>query len=129
MKNWFLKIRNRVNGYQIAIYDDGTVYGNEKGYKILQLTASAMEQIRALVHDDLGMIKKYGYDVQSDGVYNAKFWDNSNQKRSLKIRGWYSAYEVRDIVFTSENEAFRFIDSEEYGSLLDEVYAGDSNSD
>lgn len=124
MKNWYLKLRNRVNGYQIAIYPDGTVYGDAKGEKILRLSPSAMEQIRSLVQEDIGMIKKYGYDVQSDGIYNAKFWDDSHHNRSLKVRGWYSAPVVRDIVFSSENVEKRYLDGECYSSILDIFYEG-----
>lgn len=124
MKNWYLKLRNRVNGYQIAIYPDGTVYGDAKGEKILRLSSLAMEQIRSLVQEDIGMIKKYGYDVQSDGIYNAKFWDDSHHKRSLKVRGWHSAPEVRDIVFSSDNEEERYLDCDYYGLILDNFYEG-----
>ena len=122
-KNWLIKLKNPLNQYQICVYEDGRVYANERNQKICLLTDSAIAEIRALIDEDLGIIKNYGYHVQDNDGYIARFWDSSNKKRNLKVKGWRGALEVRRIIFRTSNFKRLFITEDELIAIAELFFA------
>lgn len=128
-KNWLIKIQNPRTKYVISVYPDGTIYGNEFGRRIGVLTDDATAEIRSLIHEDLGVLKLYGgYNCQNLDGFIVKFWDNSNKKRNLKIKGWRYGEDVIRIIFKEPNFKRLFMSNDEVISILEAFY-GEEYSD
>ena len=123
MKHWLIKIQNPRTKYTISVYPDGTTYGNDSGCKICVLNDDAITQIRDLIHEDIGILKSYGsYDVQNLDGFTVKFWDSSNKKRNLKIKGWHYGEAVLKFIFNESNFKLWFMDDDEIISVLKSFY-------
>lgn len=120
---WFIKIQNPTSRYQITLYDDGRVYGQEKNQKICVLTDSTMAEIRELVELDLPVIRSYGYHVHEKDGFIVKFWDNCSSKRRLKVRGWRWAQQVVRMIFKKDNYKRLFICEDDLIFIAEQIYA------
>lgn len=127
--HWLIKIQNPRTKYTLSVFPDGTIYGNERGHKVCVLTDAAIDEIQALVHEDLSIIKNYGYDVQDSTGLIIKFWDNSNKRRELKVKGWRYAEDVMRAIFNESNIDKAFGGRDDLISVLEAFYGGDSNEE
>ena len=130
MANWLLKIQHPRTKYVISVYPDGNIYGNEYGCRVGVLIDDAIAQIRALIHEDLGVLKLYGgYDHQNSDGFTVKFWDSSNKKRNLKIKGWRYGEDVIRIIFKESNFKRLFMSKDEVISVLESFYGEEYSDD
>ena len=120
--HWLIKIQNPRTKYTLSVYPDGTIYGNERGHKVSVLTDAAIDEIQALVHEDLSIIKNYGYDVQDSTGLIVRFWDKSQKKRQLKVKGWRYAEDVMRVIFTESNIDKAFGGRDDLISVLETFY-------
>ena len=120
--HWLIKIQNPRTKCMLSVYPDGTIYGNERGHKVCLLTDDAIAKIQALVHEDLSIIKNYGYDVQDSTGLIVRFWDKSQKKRQLKVKGWHYAEDVMRVIFTESNIDKAFGGRDDLISVLETFY-------
>ena len=120
--HWLIKIQNPRTKCMLSVYPDGTIYGNERGHKVCLLTDDAIAKIQALVHEDLSIIKNYGYDVQDSTGLIVRFWDKSQKKRQLKVKGWHYAEDVMRVIFTESNIDKAFGGKDDLISVLEAFY-------
>ena len=120
--HWLIKIQNPRTKYTLSVFSDGTIYGNERGHKVCVLTDAAIDEIQALVHEDLSIIKNYGYDVQDSTGLIVRFWDKSQKKRQLKVKGWRYAEDVMRVIFTESNIDKAFGGRDDLISVLETFY-------
>ena len=120
--HWLIKIQNPRTKCMLSVYPDGTIYGNERGHKVCVLTDAAIDEIQALVHEDLSIIKNYGYDVQDSTGLIVRFWDKSQKKRQLKVKGWRYAEDVMRVIFTESNIDKAFGGRDDLISVLETFY-------
>ncbi len=120
--HWLIKIQNPRTKCMLSVYPDGTIYGNERGHKVCVLTDAAIDEIQALVHEDLSIIKNYGYDVQDSTGLIVRFWDKSQKKRQLKVKGWHYAEDVMRVIFTESNIDKAFGGKDDLISVLEAFY-------
>ncbi len=122
-KNWYIKVQNPTSRYQITLYEDGRVFGQEKNQKICVLNDSVIAEIRELVELDLPIIRSYGYHVQEHDGFIVKFWNNASSKDRLKVRGWRFAQQVVRMIFKKDNFKRLFVREDDLIAIAEEIYA------
>lgn len=87
MKQWFISLENKELDLKVSVYEDGTVYGKERGQKIGILNTNAMEELNYIIKDNLGDFRKLGYHNYKDNQFILRINDTVKH-RTLKIIGW-----------------------------------------
>ncbi len=110
MKQWFIQIENKVNHTRITIYENGLVYGPEKGQKLYILKEETMEKIKVIINSQSHITKG-----QANGYYNYKrnslllrINTNTRKYKQVKIVGWDNIEEILDIIKDSNNHIKEF---------------------
>lgn len=107
MKQWFIQIENKGNHEKISVYEDGQVYGTEKGQKLCILKKEVIEQIKQMINYQAHMTKG-----QTNGYYNYKrnslllrINTNTRKYKLVKIVGWDNIEDILCIIKDPSNHA------------------------
>lgn len=110
MKQWFIQIENKGNHEKLSVYEDGTVYGTEKGQKLCILKQEVIEQIKQIINYQAHMTK-----CQAKGYYNyrrnsllLRINTNTRKYKIVKIAGWDNIEDILDMIKDSNNHIKEF---------------------
>lgn len=87
MNKWFISLENKELDLKVSIYEDGTIYGKERGQILGILNANSMEELNFIINDNLGEFRRLGYYNYKDNQYVLRINDTVKH-RTLKIKGW-----------------------------------------
>jgi hypothetical protein len=85
MNKWLIQFGD--NKSKITIYDNGKVYGSERGYVIGLLSEKALNEIEEYINTNIYYFKKLKYYNGHVNNMLLKIHDNSRKHRIIKIVG------------------------------------------
>lgn len=103
MKLWFIEILNKQNDLKLTIYEDGSVYGKERGLKYGVLVSSAMEELFSIINENMYMFRKLKYYKENVNPFILKVNDTCKQHRTIKIVGWSQMPRIMKVVSNKSN--------------------------
>jgi len=109
MRKWFIEITCKTDDdFKITIYNDGSVYGIERGKKLVTLNSNAMAELEFIINESLGEFRKLGYHNYHNNPLVLKIND-INKNKIHKIVGWPPVSDIMKILLNKSNfTPFRF---------------------
>lgn len=121
-EQWFIQIENKDNHQRLTVYDDGLVYGTERGQIIAKLTSDTVDKLKGILN---GKLDERGNQFNERTIYNRtnyihffkvkiynKYYhnnlilrirDNSRKRRPIKVVGWYVTSNLLSIIKNPKN--------------------------
>lgn len=121
-KQWFIQIENKDNHQRTSVYDDGLVYGTERGQIVTTLKPETINRLKGILtgkFDERGnnfnertIIKRTNYMYFFKTNIYTRYYDNnlilrvrdnSRKHRSITVVGWYVTNNLLSIIYNSKN--------------------------
>ena len=119
---WFIQIENKDNHQRISVYDNGLVYGTERGQKIATLKQKTVNRLKGILTgklDERGnpfnkestrsrinylyFFKRNPYQKFNHNNLILRIRDDSRKQRNIKIVGWYITANLLSIIKNPKN--------------------------
>ena len=121
-EQWFVQIENKDNHQRLTVYDDGLVYGTERGQIIAKLTSDTVDKLKGILNgklDERGnqfnertisnrtnymhffKVKIYNKYYHNNLILRIR--DNSRKHRPIKVVGWYVTSNLISIIKNPKN--------------------------
>lgn len=119
---WFIQIENKDNHQRLTVYEDGLVYGTQRGQIITTLTPDTVNKLKGILNgklDERGnrftestisnrtnymhffKVKIYTKYYHSNLILRIR--DNSRKHRPIKVVGWYVTNNLLSIIKNPKN--------------------------
>ncbi len=102
MKQWFISVENKELDLKVSIYEDGTVYGKERGQEIGILNTNSMEELNYIINDNLGEFRRLGYHNYKDNQFILRINDTIRHQVH-KIKGWGQISCIIRVLYNKRN--------------------------
>lgn len=121
-EQWFVQIENKDNHQRLTVYDNGLVYGTERGQIIAKLTSYTVDKLKGILNgklDERGnqfnertisnrtnymhffKVKIYNKYYHNNLILRIR--DNSRKHRPIKVVGWYVTSNLISIIKNPKN--------------------------
>ena len=119
---WFIQIENKDNHQRISVYDNGLVYGTERGQVISTLKPETVNRLKGILTgklDERGnafneitiasktnhlyFFKRNPYQKFNHNNLILRIRDDSRKQRNIKIVGWYITANLLSIIKNPKN--------------------------
>lgn len=121
-EQWFVQIENKDNHQRLTVYDNGLVYGTERGQIIAKLTSDTVDKLKGILNgklDERGnqfnertisnrtnymhffKVKIYNKYYHNNLILRIR--DNSRKHRPIKVVGWYVTSNLISIIKNPKN--------------------------
>lgn len=121
-EQWFIQIENKDNHQRLTVYDNGLVYGTERGQIIAKLTSDTVNKLKGILNgklDERGnqfnertisnrtnymhffKVKIYNKYYHNNLILRIR--DNSRKHRPIKVVGWYVTSNLLSIIKNPKN--------------------------
>lgn len=119
---WFIQIENKDNHQRISVYDNGLVYGSERGQVISTLKPETVNRLKGILtgkFDERGnafneitianrtnymyFFKRNPYQKFNHNNLILRIRDDSRRQRNIKIVGWYVTNNLLSIIKNPKN--------------------------
>lgn len=121
-EQWFVQIENKDNHQRLTVYDNGLVYGTERGQIIAKLTSDTVDKLKGILNgklDERGnqfnertisnrtnymhffKVKIYNKYYHNNLILRIR--DNSRKHRPIKVVGWYVTSNLLSIIKNPKN--------------------------
>ncbi len=110
MRKWFIQIENKRSNTKHTLYDDGTVYGTERGQKIGVLSTETMSQLTTIINENIYMFRTLGC-YYKENVYPfiiIKINDKCKNHNSIKTVGWSQSLVVESLILNKDNYQYTY---------------------
>lgn len=119
---WFIQIENKDNHQRLSVYEDGLVYGTQRGQIIATLTPDTVNRLKGIL---TGKVDERGNQFNERTISNrtnymhffkvkiyTKYYhnnlilrirDNSRKHRPIKVVGWYVTSNLLSIIKNPKN--------------------------
>lgn len=121
-EQWFIQIENKDNHQRLTVYDDGLVYGTERGQIIAKLTSDTVDKLKEILNGKLdergnqfnertisnrtNYIHFFKVKIYNKYYHNnliLRIRDNSRKHRPIKVVGWYVTSNLLSIIKNPKN--------------------------
>lgn len=121
-EQWFIQIENKDNQQRLTVYDDGLVYGTERGQIIAKLTSDTVDKLKGILNGKLdergnqfnertisnrtNYIHFFKVKIYNKYYHNnliLRIRDNSRKHRPIKVVGWYVTSNLLSIIKNPKN--------------------------
>ena len=121
-EQWFIQIENKDNHQRLTVYDDGLVYGTERGQIIAKLTSDTVDKLKGILNGKLdergnqfnertisnrtNYIHFFKVKIYNKYYHNnliLRIRDNSRKHRPIKVVGWYVTSNLISIIKNPKN--------------------------
>ena len=121
-KQWFIQIENKETYQRTSVYDDGLVYGTERGQMVTTLKPEAVNRLKGILtgkFDERGnafneitianrtnymyFFKRNPYQKFNHNNLILRIRDDSRKQRNIKIVGWYITANLLSIIKNPKN--------------------------
>ena len=121
-KQWFIQIENKDSHQKVSVYDDGLVYGTERGQIVTTLTPETVNRLKGILtgkFDERGnkfnertianrtnymhIFKTHIYTKYYDNNLILKIKDESRKRRPIIVVGWYVTSNLLSIIKNPKN--------------------------
>jgi hypothetical protein len=121
-EQWFIQIENKDNHQRLTVYDDGLVYGTERGQIIAKLTSDTVDKLKGILNGKLdergnqfnertisnrtNYIHFFKVKIYNKYYHNnliLRIRDNSRKHRPIKVVGWYVTSNLLSIIKNPKN--------------------------
>lgn len=121
-EQWFIQIENKDNHQRLTVYDDGLVYGTERGQIIAKLTSDTVNKFKGILNGKLdergnqfnertisnrtNYIHFFKVKIYNKYYHNnliLRIRDNSRKHRPIKVVGWYVTSNLLSIIKNPKN--------------------------
>lgn len=121
-KQWFIQIENKDNHQRLSVYEDGLVYGTERGQIVTTLKLETVNRLKGIL---TGKLDERGNQFNERTISNrinymqffkvmiyTKYYhnnlilrirDNSRKHRPIKVVGWYVTNNLLSIIKNPKN--------------------------
>lgn len=103
MKHWLIQIENKKENELLTVYENGLVYGKERGQKLFILSSRAIEQIKEIINSNIYMFKTLEYFKEHHNPLILRINDTSRKHRKIKIVGWREMPKIMNIILNPQN--------------------------
>jgi len=105
MRKWLIQIENKLTNTKHTLYDDGTVYGTERGQKLGVLSTETMSKLNTIINENIYMLRTqrcyYKENVFPHIVI--KINDKCKNHNSIKTVGWSQSLNIENLLLNSDN--------------------------
>ena len=108
MNHWLFQIVDRKDNYRLTIYENGLVYGNERGKKLFILKPDTLDEIKRLINDNIYMFKQLGYYNGHNNNYALIIYTNTRKHEYVKVVGWSQLKQIISLLLNSNNHLKEF---------------------
>ena len=121
-KQWFIQIENKDNHQITSVYDDGLVYGTNRGQIVTTLKPETINRLKGILtgkFDERGnsynertisnrtnymyFFKQKPYQKFNHNNLILRIRDDSRKQRNIKVVGWYVANNLLSIIKNPKN--------------------------
>lgn len=88
MNKWLVEITSKEDNFKMTVYEDGTVYGKERGHKLGILNSNAMTEINKFIKEYMPLFKSQQYIKENSIPFTMKVNINSKRQNYFKAVGW-----------------------------------------
>lgn len=121
-KQWFIQIENKDNHQRLSVYEDGLVYGTERGQIVTTLKLETVNRLKGIL---TGKLDERGNQFNERTISNrinymqffkvmiyTKYYhnnlilrirDNSRKHLPIKVVGWYVTNNLLSIIKNPKN--------------------------
>lgn len=103
MKQWLIQIENKNENELLTVYENGLVYGKERGQKLFILTSFAIEQIKEIINSNIYMFKTLEYFKEHHNTLILRINDTSRRHRKIKVVGWREIPKIMNVILNPQN--------------------------
>ena len=99
----FIIIDSKDTDNRLSIYDNGLVYGKNKGQLLGKLNNKATLDIKQVINENIYMFKKLVYYNEALNPYILRIRDDSRKHRPIKIVGWSQFHRINRVISNKRN--------------------------
>lgn len=99
----FIIIDSKDTDNRLSIYDNGLVYGKNKGQLLGKLNNKATLDIKQVINENIYMFKKLVYYNEGLNPYILRIRDDSRKHRPIKIVGWSQFHLINRVISNKRN--------------------------